>query len=67
MPPDSFAEMLDDLFHGCAIAAFVEIACQSCSWPGSEATRQLAYRLYEAEIASRNEMKTSPSPQAVAV
>lgn len=44
--------ILDDLFHGCAFAAFVEVAQQQQGWPEREAVRQLAYRDYEK--AKRN-------------
>jgi hypothetical protein len=50
MTPDP----LDDLFHGCALSAYLEVAAREQGWPGSEATRQLAYRLYEDAIAEKN-------------
>ena len=40
-------EILDDLFLGCAFSAFVQQARLQESWPDSETTRQLAYRMYE--------------------
>lgn len=45
---------LDDLFHGCAFAAFVEQAVELGAWPSSEATRRRAYQLYEQALASRH-------------
>lgn len=48
-PPD----ILDDLFQGCAFAAFVEEACACGGWPDIEATRQRAYAHYEATLARR--------------
>lgn len=36
--------ILDDLFHGFAFAAYVEIANACRSVPDSEAVRRLAYR-----------------------
>ena len=47
-------DLLDDLFHGCAIAAFVEQAIKQGGPPDSEATRQRAYRLYEDALAVKN-------------
>ncbi len=44
---------LDDLFHGCALAAFLEAAARTGGPPSSEATHRLAYRLYEAALAER--------------
>jgi hypothetical protein len=44
---------LDDLFHGCALAAFVEQAVELGAWPSSESTRRRAYQLYEQALASR--------------
>lgn len=46
-------EILDDLFHGCAFAAFVEQAALTGGSPCPEATRRLAYRYYEEALAAR--------------
>lgn len=46
--------LLDDLFHGCAFAAYVELAIACGGVPDSDATRRLAYRYYEEELAARN-------------
>lgn len=43
----------DDLFHGCAITAFVELARLAGGWPSSEATRRRSYALYEIALASK--------------
>ena len=40
-----FDDILDDLFHGCALAAFVEQAIAQGGPPDSEATRERAYRV----------------------
>jgi hypothetical protein len=51
-------DILDHLFHGCALAAYVEIWQQSGQFPpDSEATRRLAYRYYEEELAAKNKRK----------
>jgi hypothetical protein len=48
-------DILDDLFHGCACAAYVEIWQQTGQFPpDSEATRRLAYRYYEEALAEKN-------------
>jgi hypothetical protein len=47
-------DLFDDLFHGCALAAFVEQASAEQTWPDPEATRRLAYRLYEDALAEKN-------------
>lgn len=46
--------ILDDLFHFCALKAYLEQAAIERGPPDSEATRRRAYRLYEAELAERN-------------
>ncbi len=53
-------DIMDDLFLGCALAAFVEEAISRNGPPGMEATRLRAYRLYEESLAERH-----PSPAAV--
>jgi hypothetical protein len=46
--------ILDDLFHGCALSAFVEQALRQGAWPDPEATRRAAYDLYERALAKKN-------------
>ncbi len=46
--------IFDDLFHGCAWAAFVELAQARRGMPDAEATRRLAYRYYEEELAGNS-------------
>jgi hypothetical protein len=46
----TFDEMMDDLFLGCAIAAYVEEARAVQGWPDSERVKQRAYKLYEAAL-----------------
>lgn len=48
-------DILDDLFHGCAFAAYVEQAALTGSPPCPEATRRLAYRYYEDALAERSQ------------
>jgi hypothetical protein len=48
-------DILDDLFHGCALAAYLEVAAETGQWPpDSELTRIRAYRLYEEALAGKN-------------
>ena len=48
-------DILDDLFTGCALDAFLEIWDQTGQFPpDSEATRRLAYRFYEDALAEKN-------------
>lgn len=48
----------DDLFHGCAFAAYVDQAAEEGDWPpDSEATKRRAYRYYEEALAARNAAK----------
>ncbi len=52
-------DILDDLFHGCAFAAYVELAIQCGGVPDREATRRLAFRYYEEELAIQNSRERS--------
>lgn len=53
MPEKPADDILDDLFHGCALAAYVELARACGGIPDSEATRRLAYRYYEEALVQR--------------
>jgi hypothetical protein len=47
-------DILGDLFHGCALWAWMEVAEETGQWPpDSEATRRRAYDLYEREKARK--------------
>jgi hypothetical protein len=48
-----FDAFMDDMFHGCAFAAFVEEAVKASGLPCPEATRQRAYRYYEEQLAAK--------------
>jgi hypothetical protein len=43
-----------DLFHLCALVAFVEQAAAEQGWPDAEATRRRAFQLYEEALADKN-------------
>jgi hypothetical protein len=48
-------DILDDLFHFCALRAYLEIATETRQFPPeSEATRRRAYQLYEEALAENN-------------
>ncbi len=49
LDPDIF----DDLFHGCAWAAYVDQAREEHGRPDSEATRRRAYRYYEEALRQK--------------
>ncbi|MGO9462678.1 MAG: hypothetical protein ACLQVF_00745 [Isosphaeraceae bacterium] len=49
--------ILDDLFHSCALAAFLDEAEHSRGWPASEATRRRAFAYYEQALAKKNAAK----------
>lgn len=48
--------ILDDLFHFCALRAYLEQAAIEGCFPDTEATRRRAYDLY----AERSHVKTAP-------
>ena len=51
-------DILDQLFHGCALRAYLEVyAATKHLPPDSEATRRLAYQYYEQELAEKNRRK----------
>ncbi len=52
---ESLDEILDDLFHGCAFAAFMEQAALAGGIPCPEMTRRRAFQLYEQALALRNQ------------
>lgn len=54
-------DLLDEIFHGCALAAYLMVAAQTQGPPDSETTRRLAYRLYEEELARKNGAKSVPA------
>jgi hypothetical protein len=48
-------DILDDVFHGCAFQAYLEVWRETGQFPpDSEATRRLAYQLYEEALAEKN-------------
>ncbi len=59
-------EIFDDLFHGCALAAYLDQAHEQQGWPDPEATRRRAYRYYENALAEKNAAKTQAGEPAAA-
>jgi hypothetical protein len=57
VPNDS---IVDDLFQGCALTAFLEQAHAQQDWPDPETTRRRAYQLYEQALAEKHAQPTSP-------
>jgi hypothetical protein len=53
-------DILDQLFHGCALRAYLEVYAATKQFPpDAEATRRLAYQYYEQELAEKNRRKQS--------
>ena len=52
-------DILDDLFHGCALHALIEEGVKCGGTPDSEATRRRAYQLYEEVLREKNLRPTS--------
>jgi hypothetical protein len=48
-------DILDDLFLGCALAAFIDQSIEQRGPPDMEATRRRAYQLYEEALASKKD------------
>jgi hypothetical protein len=52
---DDLDEILSSVFHGCAIAAYVDQMNADGQWPPDiEATKQRANRYYEEELARKH-------------
>jgi hypothetical protein len=52
--PD-YDDILDGLFHGCALRAYVEVMAETGQWPpDSEATKRRANHYYEEALAEKN-------------
>jgi hypothetical protein len=47
-------DIRDDVFHSCALLAFVEVATECGGWPDSEAVKKRAYRYYEEALREKN-------------
>ena len=47
-------DILNDPFHGAALAAYVELAVACGGVPDEEATRRLAFRYFEEALAEKH-------------
>lgn len=55
--------ILDSLFHGCALHAYLDQMAEEGRWPpDSEATRRRAYAYYEAALREKNAAKPGQLP-----
>ena len=41
---------MDDIFHNCALMAYIDEAIIAQGWPDSDKVRQRAYRYYEEAL-----------------
>ncbi|MGE3777852.1 MAG: hypothetical protein AB7F89_11745 [Pirellulaceae bacterium] len=56
-PMPELDDILDDLFHGAAFAAYLDEAALAKGPPCPQKTRQRAYRYYEEWLAEKNAAK----------
>ena len=52
--------ILDNLFLGCALTAFLQVAMEQGAMPDSEKTRRRAYDLYEEALRDKCTATSSP-------
>ena len=50
-------DVLDGLFHGCALAAYLDQAAEERGWPSREGTRRRAFDYYEKALREKNAAK----------
>jgi hypothetical protein len=53
-------DILDDLFHGCALIAYIDQAIEEQGPPDCERTRRRACRYYEEALAEKNGRGEAP-------
>ena len=58
-----FDDILDDLFLGCALTAFLQVAIEQQAMPDTETTRCRAYQLYEGALRAMNGAIPSPGTE----
>lgn len=49
-------DVWDELFHQCALVAYVDEAQRQQRWPDRDSVRRRAYRLYERELRSKSDL-----------
>ncbi len=54
--------ILDDVFHGCALTAYLEVWRQTGQFPPDSETTRRAYQLYEEALAEKNRRKQLRDP-----
>ena len=54
-----YDEILDGLFHGCALRAYLDQAAEQRGWPDSEATKRRANDYYEQALREKNAAKSA--------
>lgn len=54
-------DLTRDLFHRCALRAYVEIARETGGWPDSEMTKRRACEFYERELRGVDVGSDSPT------
>jgi hypothetical protein len=62
--PADYDDILDGLFHACALRAYLDQAKAQQGWPDPEATRRRAYEYYERALAEKNRRKSPPDAEA---
>ena len=55
-----FDDIMDDLFHGCAFAAYIEEAAKAGGIPCPELTRRRAFQYFEESLAVKNSQLIAP-------
>jgi hypothetical protein len=50
---DADDEILDGLFHGCALTAYLDQAAEQRGWPDSAATKRRANDYYEQALREK--------------
>jgi hypothetical protein len=58
-----YDNILDELFHGCALTAFLQVAFEQGAMPDAETTRRRAFDLYEQALRAKNAVSPSPEPE----
>jgi hypothetical protein len=61
---ESDDDILDGLFHACALRAYLDQAQAEQGWPDPDATRRRAYDYYERALAEKNRRKSPPQAEA---
>jgi hypothetical protein len=56
-----YDDVWDSLWHGSALAAYLDQAREERGWPSSEATKQRANRYYEDALREKNAAKAAPA------